>query len=176
MALLRYLNPIDGLPDPKGPLTSYISAQAIAEANKEVQKATSHSLLPANTTDLLQPMDISVNKPAKDFLKRQFNQWYTEQVMKQLEGRDDDLEAAELQPIEMGMPIMKEISAKWLVDLAEYMSDNPQIIVNGFIRSGIPGAVDGLQEDRDSGNESSQEEYRYTSYESDTSEETIILI
>ena len=133
-------------------------------------------LLPANTTDLLQPMDISLNKPAKDFLKRQFNQWYTEQVMKQLEGRDDDLEAAELQPIEMGMPIMKEISAKWLVDMAEYMSDNPQIIVNSFIRSGIPGAVDGLQEDRDSGNESSQEEYRYTSYESDTSEETIILI
>ena len=43
MALLRYLKPIDGLPDPKGPLTSYISAQAIAEANKEVQKATSHS-------------------------------------------------------------------------------------------------------------------------------------
>ena len=26
-------------------------------------------LLPANTTDLLQPMDISVNKPAKSFLK-----------------------------------------------------------------------------------------------------------
>ena len=46
-------------------------------------------LLPANTTDLLQPMDISVNKPAKDFLKQQFNQWYTEQVMKQLEGKDD---------------------------------------------------------------------------------------
>ena len=33
-------------------------------------------LLPANTTDLLQPMDISVNKLAKDFLKQQFNQWY----------------------------------------------------------------------------------------------------
>lgn len=39
MALLRYLKRVDGLPDPKGPLTSSISAQAIAEANKEVQKA-----------------------------------------------------------------------------------------------------------------------------------------
>ena len=39
MALLRYLKPADGLPVPKGPLTSSISAQAIAEANKEVQKA-----------------------------------------------------------------------------------------------------------------------------------------
>ena len=107
-------------------------------------------LLPANTTDLLQPMDISVNKPAKDFLKRQFNRWYTDQVMKQLEERDD-LEAAEIQPIEMGMPLMKEISAKWLVDVAQYLSDNQQIIMNGFVHSGIPGAVDGLQEDTHSG-------------------------
>ena len=90
-------------------------------------------------------MDISVNKPAKDFLKWQFNQWYTDQVMKHLEEKDDNLEAAEIQPIQMGMPLMKEISAKWLVDMAEYLSDNPQIIANGFIRSGIPGALDGLQ-------------------------------
>ena len=39
-------------------------------------------LIPANTTDLLQPLDIAVNKPAKDFLKRKFEQWYSEQVMK----------------------------------------------------------------------------------------------
>ena len=32
-------------------------------------------LLPPNTTDLLQPMDIAVNKPAKDFLKRNFEEW-----------------------------------------------------------------------------------------------------
>ena len=30
-------------------------------------------LLPANTTDLLQPMDLSVNKPAKSFIKDQFS-------------------------------------------------------------------------------------------------------
>ena len=89
-------------------------------------------LLPANTTDLLQPMEVSVNKLAEDFLKQQFIQWYSEQVMRQLEGRADDLDVAELQPMEMGMPIMKEISAKWLVDMAEYIRDNHQIIVNGF--------------------------------------------
>ena len=35
-------------------------------------------LLPANTTDRLQPMDISVNKPAKDFLRKKFQNWYSE--------------------------------------------------------------------------------------------------
>ena len=119
-------------------------------------------------------MDISVNKPAKDFIKQQFNQWYTDQVMEQLQERDDDLEAAEIQPINMGMPLMKEISAKWLVNMAQYLGDNPQIIVNGFIRSGIPGALDGLQEDTDSGNESSQEDN--SSYESSTSDEDAIIV
>ena len=41
MALLRYLQFRDSLPDPRGPLSSTIPAQAIAEANHEVQEATS---------------------------------------------------------------------------------------------------------------------------------------
>ena len=44
-------------------------------------------LLPANTTDSLQPMDLLVNKPAKDFLKWHFEEWYSGEVMKQLDGK-----------------------------------------------------------------------------------------
>ena len=60
------------------------------------------SLLPPNTTDLLQPMDISVDKPAKAYLKNKFERWYAEQVMKQLE-LVEDLEEADIQPIDMSV-------------------------------------------------------------------------
>ena len=85
-------------------------------------------LLPPNTTDRLQPMDVSVNKPAKDHLKSQFNEWYTQQVLAQLEG--ENLEELELQPIDLGMATLKELGAKWLVNTANYISNNPHIIVN----------------------------------------------
>ena len=36
--------------------------------------------LPANCTDLLQPMDLSVNKPVKDFLRNKFENWYADKI------------------------------------------------------------------------------------------------
>jgi len=40
--------------------------------------------LPANCTDRLQPLDVSVNKPMKDHIKSQFQQQYAQEVTKQL--------------------------------------------------------------------------------------------
>ena len=37
-------------------------------------------LVPSNCTDLLQPLDLSVNKPLKDHLRSCFQSWYSEQV------------------------------------------------------------------------------------------------
>ena len=44
MALLKYLVPKDGLPDPKGSLSQSIPSRAIAAANDEVTKATSGAM------------------------------------------------------------------------------------------------------------------------------------
>ena len=42
-------------------------------------------LIPPNCTDRLQPLDLSVNKAAKDFLHRKFREWYAKQVCVQLD-------------------------------------------------------------------------------------------
>ena len=99
-------------------------------------------LLPPNTTDLLQPMDLTVNKPAKSFLKNAFSQWYADQLLQQLEDHDVPLDQIELDVIDLGLPVLKELGAKWLVMMAQYIEDNPQFIVNGFIKAGISGALD----------------------------------
>ena len=41
--------------------------------------------VPPNCTDRLQPLDISVNNAAKDFLKHKFQEWYSEQIFRQLD-------------------------------------------------------------------------------------------
>ena len=108
-------------------------------------------LIPANATDCLQPKDISVNKPAKSFLKKKFEMWYSDQVTQQLEGQDIDTVAVE--PIDLSMGMMKEIGDKWLVGRANYIDDNPQFIVHGFIHAGIAKALNGVDIDNPSASE-----------------------
>ena len=56
-------------------------------------------LLPANCTDRLQPLDLSVNKAAKDFLHLQFQNWYANELHSQLQGQ------AEAIPIDLKLSI-----------------------------------------------------------------------
>ena len=40
------------------------------------QNHIKYILVPPNCTDCLQPLDVSINKPVKDFLRKKFTDWY----------------------------------------------------------------------------------------------------
>ena len=103
-------------------------------------------LIPPNTTDRLQPMDVAVNKPAKAFLKQKFQMWYAEQISMQLEDAAS-VEDVIIEPVDLCMARMKEVSASWLVEMWDYIENNPQFIVNGFLHAGISKALDGEDDD-----------------------------
>ena len=88
-------------------------------------------IVPPNCTDRLQPLDVSVNRAAKQFLRTKFENWYVDQIAAQ-----KDL-GKEIEPVDTRLSIVKPISAKWMVDLYDYFLAHPQIIKNGFKHVGI---------------------------------------
>ena len=88
--------------------------------------------LPANYTDKLQPMDISVNKPIKDHLKIQFQQRYALEVKKQLETAPLDQVK-----VDVGLQIIKGPSANWIISAWQSLKERSKVAVNGFKKAGI---------------------------------------
>ena len=90
--------------------------------------------IPANCTDRLQPMDLSVNKCIKDFLKKEFNAWYSQKVYEQ-SGEETPV------PVDLRLSVLKPLGAQWLINTFNYLVSNNDIIVNGFKASGISDIV-----------------------------------
>jgi len=73
---------------------------------------------------------------------------------------------------------LKELGAQWLVKMVQYIEDNPQFVVNGFVKAGISRALNNDTADLssdESGSESSDDTYSEDSSdleESTSSEES----
>ena len=63
-------------------------------------------------------------------LRRQFQQWYADQVQSQL--KDDINTAVTPGPINLHMSVVKPLSLKWMIGVCDYLKSNPDIISNGF--------------------------------------------
>ena len=66
-------------------------------------------IVPSNCTDILQPLDLSVNKSAKDFMKSKFQEWYGGIIYKQLEDQIEE-------EVDMRLSVMKPLTAGWIID------------------------------------------------------------
>ena len=91
-------------------------------------------IVPANCTDRLQPLDVSINKTAKEFLRRQFQEWHAAKISDQMLKHN---KGSSIQPVDLSMAVVKPLGARWMVKFYDYMQQNPSIIKNGFTKAGI---------------------------------------
>ena len=87
--------------------------------------------VPNSCTDVLQPLDLSVNKPLKDHLRSKFQSWYSEQVSKQMnDGKQpEDIE------VDMKLSVMKPLSARWIISAYDYVRMEAGIVRGGFVEA-----------------------------------------
>lgn len=93
------------------------------------------AVVPGNCTIRLQPLDVSVNKSVKEFIRGKFQQWYSDQIRKCIDGGIKD------KVVDLKLSIVKPLGAQWLKEAYDYMLQHPDIIVNGFRGSGILGSI-----------------------------------
>ena len=89
------------------------------------------ALVPANCTDRLQPLDLSINKAVKDFLRTQFKEWYAQELCSQLN------EEKETEGVDLKLSVIKPLGAKWMVAAHDHIKNNPDLVKNGFKEAGI---------------------------------------
>ena len=71
-------------------------------------------------------MDVSANKPAKSFLKKQFAEWHSEQLLQQIQNQNEvPVSDVVLESVDLSLARMNHISTNWLVEMWEYIVDNP---------------------------------------------------
>lgn len=95
-------------------------------------------VVPANTTSFNQPLDVSVNRPCKHYMREKFEGWYAAEVEKKLAAGCPTRDIK----VDMGIPLMREKTSKWLLDFFIYLNSNPSIILNGWRKCGITNALE----------------------------------
>ena len=149
--------------------------QMTETVTKELEENTIHSVLtPANCTGYLQPLDISVNKVVKSFLRAQFSEWYADELTEKFIDSDDE-------PVDISTARMKCVGGQWFLILYEHREANPQITVNGFKHAGIHQVLGVIDEeipsyfDEESSDVDESDEDEFPSSDDDVSSSTPLL-
>ena len=95
------------------------------------QMKSSLAVIPGGMTSMLQPLDVSINKPMKTLLRKRCNDWYSDGAHTFTAGG------------KMHKPELQEIS-KWVADA--WLEIDPAIIVRSFKKC-ISNNMDGTEDD-----------------------------
>ena len=89
-----------------------------------------HVTVPNNCTDRLQPLDLSINKAVKQYMRSKFQKWYGNVIYQQLQDGITE-------NVDTRMSIMKPLAARWMISCFDYLVSHPELAVNGFRAAGI---------------------------------------
>ena len=105
------------------------------EAVKNVVKKSNGKMVsvPNNWTNYFQPLDLTVNKSSKDFLRKEAQSWYSQKIVKQMEAG----KCSDQIKVDVRVSVVKPLHAKWIVKYYDYARTKPQLIINGWKESGI---------------------------------------
>ena len=96
--------------------------------------------VPANLNHLFQPLDLTVNRAAKKFIKKEFITYYSSIIQQQLESgkKLEDIN------IDMRLTIVKPLHAQWLVNTYNFFTgpEGRKIILKGWKKAGVSGLLD----------------------------------
>jgi len=96
--------------------------------------------VPANCTDRLQPLNLSVNKPVKSHMKHLFQLCYGDEVTCKKKIKD---KSTPRRVIDLKLNILKPLGLKWLEEAYHYAERN-DFSRNGFVEAGINAIVSEL--------------------------------
>ena len=93
--------------------------------------------VPANLTHEFQPLDLTVNGVAKEFLNKKFSD-YAKKITDELEKGTDVYKI----DVNTTLTVMKPVHAKWVIGLYDHLRNSSDIITKGFEKAGITEAIE----------------------------------
>ena len=95
-----------------------------------------------NLTNKFQPLYISINQKAKNFVSHKFNTWYADRVSEQLRR---SVAPGDVK-LSMKLSDLTPLHARWIIEMFHYLKQQNESIVNGFDKAGITEAVKSANE------------------------------
>ena len=141
--LIPYIEDVrDALDLPlRQPAVAVLDVFAAHRTDEFLKKLRDNAIIPiyvsAGCTGELQPLDVSTNLPFKNKLKESFQEYYSGKVTAAI---NDGIPPADVK-IDMRLSTLWPIHARWMLSAFDYLKANRNIILDGWRKSGIQGAI-----------------------------------
>ena len=84
--------------------------------------------VPSNMTNEFQPLDLTVNRSCKAYLRKQTNTWFSDQVQSQIKNGV----TTENVKVDLRISVLKPLHAKWVTSFYDCMQNRRDVVLKGW--------------------------------------------